>query len=70
MVQELHVLFLHLAGSDRSYRVFGDGKVLLNLIYPHFQRVHAIRPQFCSALALNPWNEVMFLVPKGMSSHI
>ncbi|KAH8919941.1 hypothetical protein BT69DRAFT_1284427, partial [Atractiella rhizophila] len=36
MVQALHVLFLHLAGSDRSYRVFGDGKVLLNLIYPSF----------------------------------
>ncbi|KAH8914178.1 hypothetical protein BT69DRAFT_1290621 [Atractiella rhizophila] len=41
MVQALHVLFLHLAGSDRSYRVFGDGKVLLNLIYPHFQLGHA-----------------------------
>ncbi|KAH8913669.1 hypothetical protein BT69DRAFT_1291225, partial [Atractiella rhizophila] len=70
MVQELHVFFLHLAGSDRSYRVLGDGKVLLNLIDPHFQLGHTIRPQLFSALALNPWNEVMFLVRKGMSSHM
>ncbi|KAH8917575.1 hypothetical protein BT69DRAFT_654651 [Atractiella rhizophila] len=31
----MHILFLHLAGSDRSYRVFGDGKVLIYL--PHFE---------------------------------
>ncbi|KAH8915368.1 hypothetical protein BT69DRAFT_892624 [Atractiella rhizophila] len=33
--QAIHILFLHLAGSDRSYRVFGDGKGSIFYGSPH-----------------------------------